>query len=779
MNVTVDGGKRQSRSPGAAPATGSADSSRRFALEAASARKADLPARDSSRVSAAASGSPDAAPLTARNLSEIPIFSSSHEDVAEALRGAGTPLGESARGLFEARFSRDLRAVRIHRGPAAGAAAHVLRARAFTVGSDIAWPDWVPAPDSPGARSLLTHELTHVVQQQSGTTSAGGIGAEREARAAAALPTGEPIQTSPTRPGVACAPGDWLGTSHDLRTLSYSQLVAELEEIKRWLRNRSQSTPDVLRYEQVRDELLTEIDRRDSRARSSAEEGAPTPSVPKPRMLAKKGSVVFRDEDEMRREVSHMEVWLARGGLSEQDRAMVQLELNAVQPLAATIDHFTFDGWHVPNGQMAKMMPLARRIAAAPRVPVRVVGHTDPVGTHEYNVDLGRKRANEVTRLLKAALRQVAPGRVFDAFDVFSHGEREPVASNDTERGRERNRRVEVFVPVTGPWLADPADLQSPDRKGRKNQRQKDNRGDDNGPVATPWTVVDPPLPFNPLDVISQNEVPPDLPGDRSGHSILTLLKAAAVPLGVTLSSGLSAIGEAALGEAIGAILAAFEEAGIGTAGIGLAGERAAEVILEHEFGDRNAVFNLNALQKNFPLLDLMTPHQLPSVKTLGILTDQPYESNRAKIMQALRQGIGLNLPGDTGKLERAAKALLRHRAELLRQAKGAVPEAIRMARTADQMKDAIRDLYTLHIPDDWVSRAREDAAQMLFDSLRVAIDVPGHKHLAGRAATAADAKWVQEIASKIRPIGISSPDFKVMLEVAKEEFRGRGKKPR
>jgi outer membrane protein OmpA-like peptidoglycan-associated protein len=200
-------------------------------------------------------------------------------------------------------------------------------------------------------------------------------------------------------------------SSYDLQALSYGQLVSELEEIKRWLRNQSASTPDVLRLEQVRDELLAEIDRRDSQAKSGTEKGARTPSVPKPRVLTEKSSVMFRDEDEMRREVSHMEAWLERGGLGGPDRATVRSELNAVQPLAATIDHFTFDGWHVPDGQKAKLEPLAKQIAAAPRVPVRVVGHTDPVGTHAYNVDLGRRRANEVVRFLKAALKDVAPGR--------------------------------------------------------------------------------------------------------------------------------------------------------------------------------------------------------------------------------------------------------------------------------------------------------------------------------------------------------------------------------
>jgi hypothetical protein len=362
---------------------------------------------------------------------------------------------------------------------------------------------------------------------------------------------------------------------------------------------------------------------------------------------------------------------------------------------------------------------------------------------------------------------------------VFSPGETEPIATNDTEPGRERNRRVEVYVLAAGPWLPEPAALEKPQRKGQKTPPRKNDRRDDNEPVAPPGTIVDPALPFNPLDLTSENDALRQPPGDRSGHSIRTLLKAAAGSLGMALSSGILAISEDVLGEAIGAIMAAFEEAGVGTAGIGLAGERAAEVILEHLLGDRNAVVNLNTIMKNFPLIDLMTPSGLPSVKTLGILTDRPYEENRAKILKALRQGIGLLRPGDKNTLQRAAETLLEHRPELLKQANAAVPYAVRTARTVDQMKAAIKDLYTLHIPDDWVAKARQDAAQMLFEQLGVAVDVPGHKHLAGSRMTAENAEWVKRIVSKIQPIGISSPDFKVMLEAGKEEFARRRRKSR
>jgi hypothetical protein len=89
-----------------------------------------------------------------------------------ALRGAGRPLPEREREHFEARFGRDLGAVRLHDGPTAAAAARELNARAFTLGADIVFaPGELRLGSGPGRR-LLAHELTHTLQQ----------GASREAR---------------------------------------------------------------------------------------------------------------------------------------------------------------------------------------------------------------------------------------------------------------------------------------------------------------------------------------------------------------------------------------------------------------------------------------------------------------------------------------------------------------------------------------------------------------------------------------------------------------------
>lgn len=81
--------------------------------------------------------------------------------------GEGSPLGGDARSRMESAFGEDFGAVRIHTDPRAGSLARDLHARAFTVGSDVAFAAGQYQPGTPIGDALLAHELAHVVQQQS------------------------------------------------------------------------------------------------------------------------------------------------------------------------------------------------------------------------------------------------------------------------------------------------------------------------------------------------------------------------------------------------------------------------------------------------------------------------------------------------------------------------------------------------------------------------------------------------------------------------------------
>lgn len=75
---------------------------------------------------------------------------------------------------------------------------------------------------------------------------------------------------------------------------------------------------------------------------------------------------------------------------------------------------------------------------------VDVDGHTDSDGSDERNIELSTERARAVADYLTT--NRVNPQRL----QVRGIGEREPIASNRTSRGKSRNRRVEIkIVPLT------------------------------------------------------------------------------------------------------------------------------------------------------------------------------------------------------------------------------------------------------------------------------------------------------------------------------------------
>ncbi|MBO7457318.1 MAG: OmpA family protein, partial [Paludibacteraceae bacterium] len=71
---------------------------------------------------------------------------------------------------------------------------------------------------------------------------------------------------------------------------------------------------------------------------------------------------------------------------------------------------------------------------------VRLAGHTDNVGKPEDNLLLSRARAESVRKQL------IAFGVSQEAIKAYGYGDTKPVASNDTEDGRSRNRRVEITL---------------------------------------------------------------------------------------------------------------------------------------------------------------------------------------------------------------------------------------------------------------------------------------------------------------------------------------------
>jgi outer membrane protein OmpA-like peptidoglycan-associated protein len=89
--------------------------------------------------------------------------------------------------------------------------------------------------------------------------------------------------------------------------------------------------------------------------------------------------------------------------------------------------------------------PLLEKLRQAaevfPRSQLTIEGHTDSYGGDENNLALSRRRAEAVSAFLTSELN-------VPAFRISSvgYGETQPIANNDTEQGRERNRRIDVII---------------------------------------------------------------------------------------------------------------------------------------------------------------------------------------------------------------------------------------------------------------------------------------------------------------------------------------------
>lgn len=120
------------------------------------------------------------------------------------------------------------------------------------------------------------------------------------------------------------------------------------------------------------------------------------------------------------------------------------------------VDEFQFGKHGILPAHATELERTAKAIIDAesttsPIRTIRLMGHTDPVGSDRSNVDLGGLRALAVQRELIRLLEEKKP-RLYQeiAFFVESLGETRPVADNRTEAGRARNRRVEGFISKLG-----------------------------------------------------------------------------------------------------------------------------------------------------------------------------------------------------------------------------------------------------------------------------------------------------------------------------------------
>lgn len=101
---------------------------------------------------------------------------------------------------------------------------------------------------------------------------------------------------------------------------------------------------------------------------------------------------------------------------------------------------FAFDSDQILPAAATNLRELALSLQKYPDSQLLIVGHTDNVGDDSYNQALSQRRSNAAATYL--ATQGVARTRLA----ATGKGESEPIATNDTDAGRQQNRRVEVAI---------------------------------------------------------------------------------------------------------------------------------------------------------------------------------------------------------------------------------------------------------------------------------------------------------------------------------------------
>lgn len=111
-----------------------------------------------------------------------------------------------------------------------------------------------------------------------------------------------------------------------------------------------------------------------------------------------------------------------------------------INALNTQIINFALDSTEIPQENKEILDLAAEKLKAVPETTLRIIGHTDTQGTHEYNQDLSESRAAAVKEYLVS--KGVAAERLNTQGASFDY----PVASNATEQGRFQNRRIEFVL---------------------------------------------------------------------------------------------------------------------------------------------------------------------------------------------------------------------------------------------------------------------------------------------------------------------------------------------
>ncbi|HET6349865.1 MAG TPA: OmpA family protein [Candidatus Krumholzibacteria bacterium] len=147
-----------------------------------------------------------------------------------------------------------------------------------------------------------------------------------------------------------------------------------------------------------------------------------------------------KDLDQLRAESKTRQEEL-RGALSQMEGKFASIRQDARGTIVSLADIlFDFDKATLRRDVEFNLVKIATILNQFSEMNVLVEGHTDAIGSDEYNLELSKKRAQAVSDFLVS--QGVDPKRL----SWEGYGKTRPVADNDTPEGRQKNRRVDLVI---------------------------------------------------------------------------------------------------------------------------------------------------------------------------------------------------------------------------------------------------------------------------------------------------------------------------------------------
>jgi outer membrane protein OmpA-like peptidoglycan-associated protein len=160
--------------------------------------------------------------------------------------------------------------------------------------------------------------------------------------------------------------------------------------------------------------------------------------------------VLSAETDKARAAAAQSESLRQQAEKEKQDlRARLLQQLNSIlatrdsaRGLVANMSDVLFrsGSFELLPGARERLAKVSGIVLAYPSLHVAIEGHTDSVGSDQYNQDLSERRAESVRDYF------VQQGIQSSAIEAHGFGKTDPIASNDTPEGRQQNRRVELVL---------------------------------------------------------------------------------------------------------------------------------------------------------------------------------------------------------------------------------------------------------------------------------------------------------------------------------------------